>query len=203
MGVDKLDSILGLYRIHIRSKKWHLKFFFHLLDLSVVNAWLLWRRANPTLYMPLSDFKAEVAECLCKAGKQTEKKGETKWHRQAVWREKEAWTSRTTSHLRCPPRPDRPLPAMAQSTSAVQAPDLYLPYFCCMWRGVVEFPCASTKKEIVLRTSTWTNCVKWTNKLHKDLFFVPEGKILAYYVCNLHKVMFLVVFFMPKGKTRV
>jgi len=47
--------------------------FFHVLDLSDVDAWLLWRRANPTLYMPLSTLKAEVAECLCKAGQQTER----------------------------------------------------------------------------------------------------------------------------------
>ncbi|XP_047116200.1 piggyBac transposable element-derived protein 3-like [Schistocerca piceifrons] len=40
-GVDLLDSLIALYRIKIRSKKFYLRIVFHLLDLTVVNAWLL------------------------------------------------------------------------------------------------------------------------------------------------------------------
>jgi hypothetical protein len=41
-GVDLLDSLLGLYRIHIRSKKWYHRLFFHMLDVIICNAWLLY-----------------------------------------------------------------------------------------------------------------------------------------------------------------
>ncbi|XP_049809183.1 piggyBac transposable element-derived protein 3-like [Schistocerca nitens] len=72
-GVDLLDSMLGYYRIQIRSKKWYLNIFFHLVDLACVNSWLLWRRRNMD-YMPLVDFKVAVAEALCKTGKSLSKK---------------------------------------------------------------------------------------------------------------------------------
>lgn len=66
-GVDLLDSILGYYRIKIRSKKWYHRIFFHLIDMITVNAWLLWRR-NTGKEMQLKYFKAQVADCLCKEG---------------------------------------------------------------------------------------------------------------------------------------
>lgn len=72
-GVDLLDSMLGLYRIGIRSKKWPNKIFFHFLDLCVVNAWILWRK-NSDVYMALFDFKMAVAEHFCKVGKTYNKK---------------------------------------------------------------------------------------------------------------------------------
>jgi hypothetical protein len=77
-GVDLLDSLVGLYRIRIRSKKWYHRICFHLFDLTVVNAWLLYRRqlsvrrANSSpgrmVAMRLHDFKAAVAQALCKEG---------------------------------------------------------------------------------------------------------------------------------------
>jgi len=45
-GVDLLDSLIGLYRCRIRSKKWYHRIFLHLCDLTVVNAWLLYKRVH-------------------------------------------------------------------------------------------------------------------------------------------------------------
>lgn len=74
-GVDLLDSMLGLYRIHLRSKKWYKRIFFHMVDKCIVNAWLLWRRKpHNEYYMPLFDFKQSIAEHLCKAGKSLSRK---------------------------------------------------------------------------------------------------------------------------------
>lgn len=43
-----------------------MKIFFHVLDLCVVNAWLLYRRVhNDGSYLPLVDFKLLVSEVLC------------------------------------------------------------------------------------------------------------------------------------------
>ena len=75
-GVDLLDSLIGLYRCRIRSKKWYHRIFLHLCDLTIVNAWLLYKRvhrANSSheKVMRLHDFKHAVAEGLCYQGKST------------------------------------------------------------------------------------------------------------------------------------
>lgn len=72
-GVDLLDSILGLYRIQLRSKKWYKKIFYHMIDMCAVNAWLLWRRCHEE-YLPLYDFKLAVSEHLRKVNKTFSKK---------------------------------------------------------------------------------------------------------------------------------
>lgn len=65
-GVDLLDSMLGYYRIKVRSKKWYHKIFFHMIDLTCVNSWILWRKTHEQ-YMPLLDFKLLLAEALTRA----------------------------------------------------------------------------------------------------------------------------------------
>jgi hypothetical protein len=75
-----MDSLRALYRIKTRSKKWYLRNVFHLLDLTVVNAWLLYRRdctdcgMNKTDQLSLLDFKSSVAACLCKQYKEGQRK---------------------------------------------------------------------------------------------------------------------------------
>lgn len=70
-GVDLLDSLIALYRTKIRSKKWYHRIVFHMLDFTVVEAWLLYRRDCRDCAIPQKDFcslakfKAEVASCLC------------------------------------------------------------------------------------------------------------------------------------------
>lgn len=66
-GVDLLDSMLGYYRIMIRSKKWYLRIFFHFIDMICVDAWLLWRRTKTQEYLPLSEFKLGIAEVLTRS----------------------------------------------------------------------------------------------------------------------------------------
>ncbi|XP_040072076.1 piggyBac transposable element-derived protein 3-like [Ixodes scapularis] len=80
-GVDLLDSLISLYRAHLRSKKWYFRIFLHILDLTAVNAWLLYRRNAETTsdqptrkLMPLAEFKVDLATSLCKAGKNQLKK---------------------------------------------------------------------------------------------------------------------------------
>nr|CAH7745755.1 unnamed protein product [Callosobruchus chinensis] len=68
-GIDLLDSMLGYYRIQIRSKKWYMRVFFHFLDMICVNCWILWRPnlKNDNPYLPLSEFKLALAEVLTRA----------------------------------------------------------------------------------------------------------------------------------------
>lgn len=70
-GVDLIDSIMGRYKIMIRSKRWHVRMFYHILDLTMANSWLLYRRVRKTKnlkdkQMSSADFRLEVGESLCK-----------------------------------------------------------------------------------------------------------------------------------------
>ncbi|OWR52873.1 hypothetical protein KGM_200532 [Danaus plexippus plexippus] len=47
-GVDLMDSFIGRYRIRIKSRKWTTRLFYHLLDMTVINAWVLYKKANLT-----------------------------------------------------------------------------------------------------------------------------------------------------------
>lgn len=84
-GVDLLDSILARYKILVRSKKWYFRIFYHLLDITLANSWLLYRRVNESLnergkenenrakgkLLSFSEFRAEVALVLCQMGQGT------------------------------------------------------------------------------------------------------------------------------------
>lgn len=76
-GVDLLDSMLGYYRINLRSKKWYIRVFFHFIDMICVNSWILWRRnlKNNDLYLPLSEFKIALAEILTATANPQRKRG--------------------------------------------------------------------------------------------------------------------------------
>lgn len=53
----------------MRSKKWHFKLFYHLVDVAAVNAWLLYRRAlGEATELRLASFRAEVSETLMRMG---------------------------------------------------------------------------------------------------------------------------------------
>lgn len=66
--LDLLDANLAGYGIVLRSRKWYIKLFYHVLDLTVVNSWLLWKRVDPDNKKNLADFKQDVAISLCKFG---------------------------------------------------------------------------------------------------------------------------------------
>ncbi|KAL3201041.1 hypothetical protein MRX96_012874 [Rhipicephalus microplus] len=74
-GVDLMDMLVALYRIHVRSKKWYRRLFFHLLDGVVVNCWLLYHRDATAANVPckhqmtLLTFKADIACTLRQQGK--------------------------------------------------------------------------------------------------------------------------------------
>lgn len=43
-GVDMLDGLMGRYKITMRSRKWNFRLFYHLVDLTAANAWILYRQ---------------------------------------------------------------------------------------------------------------------------------------------------------------
>ena len=75
-GVDLADCLISLYRINIRSKKYYHRLVFHMIDMILVNSWLLYKRdalhhqLPKSKVIPLAFFKIKVAFSLIMAGKQ-------------------------------------------------------------------------------------------------------------------------------------
>lgn len=71
-GVDLQDSLLDLYPIKLKSRKGYQRIFYHMLDVVIVNSWLLDRRIKSQLgqndrIVSLLSFKTELAD-LCSRG---------------------------------------------------------------------------------------------------------------------------------------
>lgn len=74
-GVDKCDMLMALYRINIRTKKWYMHLVYYCVGVSVVNAWLLYRRhcaqkgVQKKDVLALKDFQSRIAIALLQGGK--------------------------------------------------------------------------------------------------------------------------------------
>ena len=71
-----LDMLISLYQCKFKVRRWHMKIFFHYIDLTVVNAWLLYqlefRRTHPGgKYMDLYKFKRNISEVWIKNNSST------------------------------------------------------------------------------------------------------------------------------------
>ena len=79
-GVDKLDYLITIYRISVRTKKWTLKMFAHAINLSCAKAWLEYQKkakalgVEKTKILDLLHFRAYVAELLLKTMKTPSRK---------------------------------------------------------------------------------------------------------------------------------
>ena len=80
-GVDLADMLISLYRTRINTKKrWYLKLIFHCIDISKINAWLLYRSHCTQFKMPknkqlsLRRFISQVATALNLKDKDSGKK---------------------------------------------------------------------------------------------------------------------------------
>lgn len=61
-GVDKADMMLSFYKTKLKTTKWYLRIFFHLVNMCVVNAWVIYREAGGK--GPLLDFLVDIARTL-------------------------------------------------------------------------------------------------------------------------------------------
>ena len=74
-GVDKMDMLLALYRIKVRSRKYYMRIFYHVVNLAVVQAWLVYVRSRRQFHpersrevMGLMDFQVQISEALIRKG---------------------------------------------------------------------------------------------------------------------------------------
>lgn len=66
-GVDQMDQYVATYRTRMRQKKWWWPIFSYFLDVTVVNAWLLFRKVNPqNSSEPLLNYRRSLALSLLK-----------------------------------------------------------------------------------------------------------------------------------------
>ena len=66
-SVNKMDAIIGMYPSKLKVKRWHMNIYFHSIDLTMGNAWLLYNHENKRLHrrkktMSQYQFKRLVAE---------------------------------------------------------------------------------------------------------------------------------------------
>lgn len=64
-GVDLMDGLIGRYHIEMKTRKWTNRLFHHLIDVSMVNAYILYRRVIIDDRLDLPSFRSSVAEALC------------------------------------------------------------------------------------------------------------------------------------------
>ena len=72
VGVDLVDMLIELYRTEVKTTRWDIKVFWHMIDIVKVNSWLLYccycnlqqKKQNSLLV-----FSCEIAECLIYANK--------------------------------------------------------------------------------------------------------------------------------------
>ena len=68
-GVDKSDQLLSYYGFDHRSVKWWKRVAFHLLDLSIVNAYVMYRQSKQEHYLTHEQFRIKLSkDLLLKAG---------------------------------------------------------------------------------------------------------------------------------------
>lgn len=63
-GVDRADQLVTYYGFCHFTKKWWKRIFFHLLDTTIVNAYILYKQAHPNNNLSHLDFRICIAEAL-------------------------------------------------------------------------------------------------------------------------------------------
>ena len=63
-GVDKSDQLLSYYGFNHRAIKWWKRAAFHLLDLAIVNAYILYRQSQQDKYLTHEQFRLKLAKQL-------------------------------------------------------------------------------------------------------------------------------------------
>lgn len=66
-GVDQHDWFVGKYATKIRAKKWYWPLFTRILDMAVVNAWIVYRQVNKT-NITLLEYRRSICVPYIKLG---------------------------------------------------------------------------------------------------------------------------------------
>lgn len=64
--VDSADRLIAVYKIDRKSKKWWFRLFWHFLDLTITNAYILYKEKELNPKLPLKKFRLLLVEQLVK-----------------------------------------------------------------------------------------------------------------------------------------
>lgn len=65
-GTDRMNQNVNMYRIGIRSKKFYFVIFTWLLDVTIQNAWIIYRKHSHEPKITMYEFKRRLANYYCK-----------------------------------------------------------------------------------------------------------------------------------------
>jgi hypothetical protein len=74
-GIDLLNMCSNLYKYHMRSCRWYIYLWWHSIVMTLVNAWMLYRRYHKEIgtdskqILPLRKFQSACAQALTTAGR--------------------------------------------------------------------------------------------------------------------------------------
>lgn len=75
-GVDLMDSHIGRHHIRMKSKKWYFRLFYYMVDMVVVNSWILYSAGQGEKRKTQKEYRTELAVTFCSIGlKETPKRG--------------------------------------------------------------------------------------------------------------------------------
>lgn len=63
-GVDRSDQCITGYEIIRKSTKWHIKTFFHLLDMAIFNAYVVYNITHSDKKLKFLDYRMQLAREL-------------------------------------------------------------------------------------------------------------------------------------------
>lgn len=62
--VDKADMLKSTYELNRKSKKWWHRIFWHFLDVTIVNSFIIYKQQKPDSQMHLKEFRLTFADEL-------------------------------------------------------------------------------------------------------------------------------------------
>jgi hypothetical protein len=67
-GVDLTDFLVSCYRHTLKHKRWYMRIFFHFLNVSITNSWVISRWLDPKTKVDLLAFRSSIATVLISRG---------------------------------------------------------------------------------------------------------------------------------------
>ena len=148
-GIDKLDMMCAMYKPSVKSRRWYIYLWLHSIMMTVVNAWILYRRHQKELgkrkYLPLRHFQARIASGLAAANKPH--RGRPSLQGDKTIKKRKSLQSRPESDVRVDHLDHMP-EWMEKKAAMLPLQETKCIFICEVYKNAMFF-CASTRTETV------------------------------------------------------